>query len=66
MNIKSQLHWKLIKGYPNKKMIMELFEIFNEVDIMAILPYYENEDINFVESKFTEQSYNKKEDISKK
>lgn len=27
--------------------------------------YYENEDINFVESKFTEQSYNKKEDISK-
>lgn len=23
MNIKSQLHWKLIKGYPNKKMIME-------------------------------------------
>ena len=28
--------------------------------------YYENEDINFVESKFTEQSYNKKEDISKK
>lgn len=30
----------------NKKMIMELFEIFNEVDIMAILPYYENEDID--------------------
>ena len=28
--------------------------------------YYENEDINFIESKFTEQSYNKKEDISKK
>ena len=28
--------------------------------------YYENEDINFVESKFTEQSYNKKEAISKK
>lgn len=27
--------------------------------------YYENEDINFVESKFTEQSYNKKEAISK-
>ena len=23
MNIKSQLHWKLINGYPNKKMIME-------------------------------------------
>ena len=23
MNIKSQLHWKLIRGYPNKKMIME-------------------------------------------
>ena len=28
--------------------------------------YYENEDINFVESKFTELSYNRKEDISKK
>ena len=28
--------------------------------------YYENEDIYFVESKFTEQSYNKKEAISKK
>ena len=26
MNIKSQLHWKLIKGYPNKKMIMETVE----------------------------------------
>lgn len=24
MNIKSQLHWKLIKGYPNKMMIMEI------------------------------------------
>lgn len=23
MNIKSQLHWKVIKGYPNKKMIIE-------------------------------------------
>lgn len=30
----------------NKKMIIELFEIFNEVDIMAILPYYEDEDID--------------------
>ncbi len=28
--------------------------------------YYENEKINFVESKFTESSYNKKESISKK
>ncbi len=27
--------------------------------------YYENEDINFIESKFTEISYNKKESISK-
>lgn len=23
MNIKAQLHWKLIRGYPNKKMIMD-------------------------------------------
>jgi len=23
MNIKTQLHWKLLKGFPNKKMIME-------------------------------------------
>ena len=28
--------------------------------------YFENENISFIESKFTEQSYNKKEDISKK
>ena len=28
--------------------------------------YYENEDINFVESKFTEQSYNKQDELSKK
>ena len=24
MNIKSQLHWKLLKGMPNKKMIMKI------------------------------------------
>ena len=28
MNIKNQLHWKLIKGYPNKKMIMETIKNF--------------------------------------
>lgn len=33
MNIKSQLHWKLIKGYPNKKMIME---IIGNLDIKII------------------------------
>ena len=29
MNIKSQLPWKLIKGYPNKKMIMEVVKNMN-------------------------------------
>lgn len=33
MNIKSQLHWKLIKGYPNKKMIMETIK---DLDITII------------------------------
>ena len=33
MNIKSQLHWKMIKGYPNKKMIMETI---NKLDIRII------------------------------
>ena len=33
MNIKSQLHWKLIKGYPNKKMIMETVK---DLDIKII------------------------------
>lgn len=33
MNIKSQLHWKLIKGYPNKKMIMETIR---DLDITII------------------------------
>ena len=33
MNIKSQLHWKIIKGYPNKKMIMETIK---ELDIKII------------------------------
>lgn len=33
MNIKSQLHWKLIKGYPNKKMIMETIK---DLDIKII------------------------------
>ena len=33
MNIKSQLHWKLIKGYPNKIMIMETIK---DLDIKII------------------------------
>lgn len=33
MNIKSQLHWKLIKGYPNKMMIMETIK---DLDIKII------------------------------
>ena len=33
MNIKSQLHWKLIKDYPNKKMIMETIR---DLDITII------------------------------
>lgn len=33
MNIKSKLHWKLIKGYPNKKMIME---VVKNMDIKII------------------------------
>ena len=33
MNIKSQLHWKLIKGYPNRKMIMETIR---DLDITII------------------------------
>lgn len=33
MNIKSQLHWKLIKGYPNKMMIMKTIK---DLDIKII------------------------------
>ena len=33
MNVKSQLHWKKIKGYPNKLMIME---IIKDLDIKII------------------------------
>lgn len=33
MSIESQLHWKLIKGYPNKKMIMETIK---DLDITII------------------------------
>ena len=36
MNVKSQLHWKLIKGYPNKKMIMEIVRDLN-VNIINII-----------------------------
>ena len=27
MNIKTQLHWKLLKGLPNKNMIMDIMKI---------------------------------------
>lgn len=33
MNKKAQLHWKLIKGYPNKRMIME---VIKKLDIKII------------------------------
>lgn len=33
MNKKTQLHWKLIKGYPNKRMIME---VIKKLDIKII------------------------------
>lgn len=33
MNIKSQLHWKLIKGYPNKNMIMK---VVKDLDVKII------------------------------
>lgn len=47
MNIKSQLHWKLIKGYPNKKMIME---VVKNMDIKIINVIVETKCIKLIPS----------------
>ena len=46
INIKSQLHWKLIEGYPNKKMIMEkvknlnikIFNVMDDSECIKMIP----------------------------
>lgn len=48
MNIKSQLHWKLIKGYPNKIMIMSNI---NEMNINIINIVIDTTKIKFIHSK---------------
>lgn len=47
MNVKSQLHWKLIKGYPNKKMIME---IVSNLDINIINIIVDTKSIKLIPS----------------
>lgn len=47
MNIKSQLHWKLIKGLPNKKMIMK---IISSLDITIINVIVDTKCIQFIPS----------------
>lgn len=47
MNIKSQLHWKNIKGYPNKLMIMSTV---NEMDIVIINIIIDTTKITFINS----------------
>ena len=47
INIKNQLHWKLIKGYPNKIMIMQTI---NEMDITIINIVIDTRKIKFIKS----------------
>ena len=47
MNVKSQLHWKLIKGYPNKKMIMETIK---KLDIKIINVIVDTKSIKLIPS----------------
>ena len=48
MNIKSQLHWKLLKGMPNKKMIMQ---IVSNQDLKIINIIVDTSSIKFIPSK---------------
>lgn len=48
MNIKSQLHWKLLKGMPNKKMIMKI--VLNQ-DLKIINIIVDTSSIKFIPSK---------------
>lgn len=47
MNIKAQLHWKLLKGFPNKKMIMETV---SNLDITIINIIIDTHCIKFIPS----------------
>lgn len=47
MNKKHQLHWKLLKGLPNKKMIMD---IVNSLDIKIINVIVDTKSIQFIPS----------------
>lgn len=47
MNKKNQLHWKLLKGLPNKKMIMD---IVNSLDIKIINVIVDTKSIQFIPS----------------
>lgn len=47
MNIKSQLHWKLLKGCPNKEMIMK---IVSNLDITIINVIVDTKCIQFIPS----------------
>lgn len=48
MNIKSQLHWKLLKGMPNKKMIMD---VVSKLDVTIINIIVDTSSIKFLPSK---------------
>lgn len=45
MNVKKQLHWKLLKGLPNKNMIMD---IISDLDIKIINVIVDTDDIKFI------------------
>lgn len=47
MNIKQQLHWKLLKGLPNKNMIMD---IASNLDIVIINVIVDTKSIKFIPS----------------
>lgn len=47
INIKAQLHWNTLKGYPNKLMIMSLI---NKMDIKIINIVIDTSKINFINS----------------
>lgn len=48
MNLKKQLHWKLIKGMPNKKMIMD---VVSNLDLTIINIIVDTSSIKFIPPK---------------
>lgn len=48
LNVKKQLHWKLLKGFPNKIMIMQYV---SEMDVVIINVIIDTKEIKFLQPK---------------